>query len=940
MKVTAAGATAAAATPAASSSSKGGDGGLELLLLHHASSSSLVSTAGIEGEEISVADEHDTAYRRRRVLESQADEREKKDEQVEGEEEEEQKKMLKALQVYPATDKDDKLLHAANASRSPVPRWSRASARSSDEEEPTDTTVVAESVRSQEAASLTSPVASIPASENSQESSISLPVSNIPAAAAAAAAESLQDLATTPQYNEPQRELSSFTLLQQGQDTEHCSVLLPPDNSLEVEEEVRVDQSYVSSSEVDRKKGGCYGCGKSRHLQDKEVCMVCSSKFCSSCMVKHMGSMPEGRKCVGCIGQPIHETRRPCVGKPSRLLKHMLGPLEVQQVMKAERECPANQLRPEQVWVNGSKLSKEEIALLLGCEKSPQKLKPGRFWYDSQTGLWGKEGHRPDNIISPLLKVGGNLQTNASNGTTKIFMNGRELGKLELKMLKLAGVHCPPNTHLWVENNGNYSEEGFSNIKGNIWGKEGNIWEKASIKLLYPFFSLPTPGSSSRGNSEKVNGAVSNRFSNYLDQSKVHKLLLLGHEGSGRSTIFKQAKILYNNGFTKEEKADFKSLIQANIYKYMSILLEARERFEEEEDDLAEIRVFTWNEKKERKSMSSRKGKSVFAIEPRLKQASDRFLEKMAAESLESRFPSSLYTQEFAQIVEELWNNPAIKAVYERRAELYSLPTVANYYLDRVVEVSKTEYEPTENDILQAEGLSQGSGLVQIEFDLDDKVSDSGPWQDCESPSAFGRYQLIRVGGKSSDRQKWLEMFEDIGVIIFCVALSDYDGAWPDSSGTLCNKMMQTRDLFESILKYPCFRDTPFVLLLNKNDVFEDKIFRGIPLTACEWFSDFSPIYTGNQAQQAYQYIAHKYMELFRSVRGRKLFTFQLNALEKTAVSLAFQYVQETLKFEAHRATGFGMLPEDSCYSTDVSSFSQHFLACQPETDSRDRKQY
>ncbi|CAM6047149.1 unnamed protein product [Sphagnum compactum] len=808
------------------------------------------------------------------------------------------------------------------------------------DDEPTNTTVVAESVRSQEAASLTSPVASIPASENSQESSISLPVSNIPAAAAAA--ESSQDLATTPQYNEPQRELSSFTLLQQGQDTEHCSVLLPPDNSLEVEEEVRVDQSYVSSSEVDRKKGGCYGCGKSRHLQDKEVCMVCSSKFCSSCMVKHMGSMPEGRKCVGCIGQPIHETRRPCVGKPSRLLKHMLGPLEVQQIMKAERECPANQLRPEQVWVNGSKLSKEEMALLLGCEKSPQNLKPGRFWYDSQTGLWGKEGHRPDNIISPLLKVGGNLQKNASNGATKIFMNGRELGKLELKMLKLAGVHCPPNTHLWVENNGNYSEEGFNNIKGNIWGKEGNIWEKASIKLLYPFFSLPTPGSSSRGNSEKVNGAVSNRFSNYLDQSKVHKLLLLGHEGSGRSTIFKQAKILYNNGFTKEEKADFKSLIQANIYKYMSILLEARERFEEEEDDLAEIRVFTWNEKKERKSMSSRKGKSVFAIEPRLKQASDRFLEKMAAESLESRFPSSLYTQEFAQIVEELWNNPAIKAVYERRAELYSLPTVANYYLDRVVEVSKTEYEPTENDILQAEGLSQGSGLVQIDFDLDDKVSDSGPWQDCESTSAFGRYQLIRVGGKSSDRQKWLEMFEDIGVIIFCVALSDYDGLWPDSSGTLCNKMMQTRDLFESILKYPCFRDTPFVLLLNKNDVFEDKIFRGIPLTACEWFSDFSPIYTGNQAQQAYQYIVHRYKELFKSVnsRGRKLFTFQLNALEKTSVSLAFQYVQETLKFEEHRATGFGMLPEDSCYSTDVSSFSQHFLACQPETDRRDRNQY
>ncbi|CAK9276299.1 unnamed protein product [Sphagnum jensenii] len=686
----------------------------------------------------------------------------------------------------------------------------------------------------------------------------------------------------------------------------------------------------------DRKKGGCYGCGKNRRLQDKEVCMVCRSKFCRSCILPYMGSMPEGRKCVSCIGQPIHETRRPFIGKPSRLLKHMLSPLEVQQIMKAEMECPANQLRPEQVWVNGSKLSSEEMAMLLNSAKPPQKLKPGRFWYDGQTGLWGKEGHRPDKIISTSLKVGGSLQSNASKGTTQVFMNGRELGKLELKMLKLAGVHCPPNTHLWVENDGSYSEEGFNNVRGNIWGKEGNIWKKASIKLLYPFFSLPTPGSSSRGNNERANG-VSNRFPNYLEQSKAHKLLLLGHEGSGRSTIFKQAKILYNDGFTKEEKANFKSLIQTNIYKYMSILLEGRERFEEEEDDLAEIRALSQlSASKERKSMS-RKGKSVFAMEARLKQVSDRFLEKMAAESLESGFPSSSYTQEFAPIVEELWNNPAIKAVYDRRADLHSLPNVASYYLDRVVEVSKTEYEPTENDILQAEGLSQGSGLVQIEFDLEDKVPNSGAWQDNESPLVIGRYQLIRVGGRGSDRQRWLDMFEDVRAIIFCVALSDYDALWPDSSGTLCNKMVQTRDFFNSVLKHPCFQDTRFVLLLNKYDLFEDKITRGIPLTSCEWFSDFSPVHTQNQAQQAYQYIAHKYKELFNSVnsRSRKLFTFQLNALEKTTVSHAFQYVRETLKFEEHQTTGFGLLHEDSSYSTDVSSFSQHSLARQAEVYGR-----
>ncbi len=85
--------------------------------------------------------------------------------------------------------------------------------------------------------------------------------------------------------------------------------------------------------------------------------------------------------------------------------------------------------------------------------------------------------------------------------------------------------------------------------EGNMWCKActevfvcswtRGTWFQASIKLLYPFFSLPTPGSSSRGNNERANG-VSNRFPNYLEQSKAHKLLLLGHEGSGRSTIFKQ----------------------------------------------------------------------------------------------------------------------------------------------------------------------------------------------------------------------------------------------------------------------------------------------------------------------------------------------------------------------------------------------------------------
>ncbi|CAL5329163.1 unnamed protein product [Camellia sinensis] len=657
------------------------------------------------------------------------------------------------------------------------------------------------------------------------------------------------------------------------------------------------------------KKGLCHRCLKRNRFTDKVVCIACGARYCGNCVLRAMGSMPEGRKCITCIGSPIDESRRGTLGKCSRVLRQLLTDLEVKQIMWSEISCEANQLPSEVVYVNGKPLSQEELVKLQTCPYPPKKLKPGKYWYDKVSGFWGKEGQKPCQIISDQLEVGDSIKRNASNGNTNILINNREITKAELWMLQWAGILCEGNLHLWLSKDGSYQEEGQNNVTGRT-----KLWDKTGTKLVCALLSLPIPPEHANSSGKEVVNLGNGVVLNYLAQKTLNKFLLVGYDKSGTSTIFKQARMVYNVPFSEDDRQNIKLMIQSSLYGYLGILLEGRERFEEE--CLIEMRKKRSDQPGPSRSGGQIDEKNIYSISPRLKAFSDWLLQVMISGNLEVIFPAA--SREYAPFVEELWKDRAFQATVNRKNELRMLPRVATYFLDRAVEISRTDYEPSDTDILYAEGITPSNGLASMEFSFPKPTQNSFMDPADQNDPLQSRFQLIRVHASSlGENCKWLEMFEDIDLVLYCVALTDYDQFSDDDvNGVSTNKMLVSKKLFENIVTHPTFHQKDFLLILNKFDLFEEKIEQ-VPLSECEWFQDFNPVIsihhnrsTSNNynnpslAQRAFHYIAVKYKRLFDSLTGgRKLYVSLVTGLEPDSVDETLRFAREILKWDEEKPT-------------------------------------
>lgn len=111
----------------------------------------------------------------------------------------------------------------------------------------------------------------------------------------------------------------------------------------------------------------------------------------------------------------------------------------------------------ETVIINEIKLSSEKLDELENTYGV--KPRPGNYWYDKKSGLYGVVGYPAYGFMFPNHDF-GQIKQNASNGNSGIIVNGRELPQTEWAIWSYMLGYWIQVGSYWLDHNGNAGYEG------------------------------------------------------------------------------------------------------------------------------------------------------------------------------------------------------------------------------------------------------------------------------------------------------------------------------------------------------------------------------------------------------------------------------------------------------------------------------------------------
>lgn len=262
----------------------------------------------------------------------------------------------------------------------------------------------------------------------------------------------------------------------------------------------------------------------------------------------------------------------------------------------------------------------------------------------------------------------------------------------------------------------------------------------------------------------------------YEHEANKIKLLLLGAGESGKSTVFKQMKLLYGKGFSHEERLSWLPKIQMNLIAAMKAICNA---------------VVT------------------LGLE-------DQVENKNPFQCLCEISSRAELSDELAESIKILWTDPAIQKAWERRSE-YQVIESNELYFRKIDALKEFGYVPSDEDILASRVRT--CGIVESSYEIEDVT-----------------FVIIDVGGQRNERKKWIHAFADVNAVIFVAALSEFDQKMFEDETQ--NRMTDTLHLFDEICNSRWFQKTAMILFLNKFDLFENKV-KKVGIAQVDEFNDY-----------------------------------------------------------------------------------------------------
>lgn len=317
--------------------------------------------------------------------------------------------------------------------------------------------------------------------------------------------------------------------------------------------------------------------------------------------------------------------------------------------------------------------------------------------------------------------------------------------------------------------------------------------------------------------------------------AKEVKLLLLGSGESGKSTIFKQIKILRKNGFDPEEFKMLKVVVYSNITIGMGKLVRG-----------AIAHGFEFN-------------KDVQERVDRLKDIDEMTVMQM--QNFETTFVETLSGD-----VRELWSDPAIQRAWEIKGEFH-IDDGFEYYMKDYDRLLQPNYIPTTDDVLFLRVKTVG--VTELQFEQREHL-----------------FRVVDVGGQRTERRKWLHHFEGVTAVLYVTALSDYCQLCMEDNAT--NRMAESLTLFDSVVNNPYFTKTPIIIFFNKTDIFRKRL-------ETEPISKYYPEFQGpNDFDTACQFILDKFTAIVKA-KNKAIYPHFTCATDTTQVQDVLVSVEDIL---------------------------------------------